>query len=443
MPADANSPLRVERTVLDNGLTVVRQAPPPAARSFSATFVSPAGWAYDPDDRRGVSTFMTSLLTSGAGRFDRVTLARLLDGYGATLGAGASPESAEVTIWGPANVQEPLLDLLAEVVLRPRFDLPDVERVRRQIHERQLREVRQPDGRAERDLLRSIFPEGHPYRRTGLGDAGSVRKINRADLRKFHATHFTAGGSFLVVTGPPRLDALVRNVKGRFREFSADTAPDLPAVPAVSANPGDQRVPMPGRAQVEIRIGGGAVARTDPLYPALFLANEVLGGRSILSRLFQRVRESAGLAYHASSEVEAMRWGGFWQVQAGTGPERVDKAVRLIERELERVCREPIPGPELERIRESTIGELPLALETTSGAHELAVDIAYHGLPDDHLITWPATLRALTAEEICAAAATVLDPHRCVRVLAGPIQSTRPRRARRSPPGRVRTHTYI
>jgi zinc protease len=421
VPAESCDPLRVERTVLDSGLTVVRQSPPAAARSFAATFVAPGGWAYDPDGRRGVATFATALLTSGAGRYDRVTLARLLDGYGATLSARTGPETSEVTLWGPADVFDPLIDLLAEVVLRPRFDPGDVERVRRQIRERQLRELHQPDGRAERDLLRAVFPEGHPYRRTGFGDPTSLRRIGRSDLRRFHATHFVAPGSFLVVTGRPRLDAIVRDAKSRFRGFAEDVAPAPPDVPAVAVPSGTQRVPMPGHSQVEIRIGGPSVARSDPRYAAVFLANEVLGGRGILARLFQRVREGAGLVYHASSGVEAMRWGGYWEVAAGAGPERVDKALTLIDRELARICEDRIPVDELNRIRESAIGELPLSLDTTSGSHELAVDIAYNGLPEDHLIEWPSILRSVSPSEIREAVAGTLDPRQSVRILAGPL----------------------
>ena len=47
---------------------------------------------------------------------------------------------------------------------------------------------------------------------------------------------------------------------------------------------------MPGRSQVEILIGGSSVARSAPEYFGAFLANEVLGGRPLLSRLFQQVR---------------------------------------------------------------------------------------------------------------------------------------------------------
>jgi zinc protease len=177
---------------------------------------------------------------------------------------------------------------------------------------------------------------------------------------------------------------------------------------------------MPGRSQVEIRLGGPSIARSDGSYPAAFLADEVLGGRSMISRLFQRIREQQGLAYHASSELETMRWGGYWMARAGTGAERLDRVARLLREEVERLSVEPIPDAELELVRESTIGELPLSLERTAGAHELAVDLVYHGLPDDFYASWPGTLRALSASDVRRAAERALDARSAVMVQVGP-----------------------
>ncbi|HUI38271.1 MAG TPA: hypothetical protein VLY85_01430, partial [Thermoplasmata archaeon] len=127
-----------------------------------------------------------------------------------------------------------------------------------------------------------------------------------------------------------------------------------------------------------------------------------------------------GLAYHASSELEAMRWGGHWLAQAGTGPERQHRVVPLVAAEVERLRRREVPRGTLDAIRESAIGEIPLGLESTSGAHELAVDVAYHELPDDFYRTWPGRLRALTAREVRAAAEIAFDAATSCTIVAGP-----------------------
>ncbi len=419
--SERNDPLRVEYADGPSGLRVVRQGPPAGSASFSATFLAPAGWAHDPAGAEGTARLSSQLVTSGAGHRNRLELARFLDRAGATLTAHVDPESAEVTLWGPATEWEPLLRVLADAVLRPRFEEADLLRVRRQLLERQMRELTQPASRAEREMMRAIFPTGHPYRETGVGDPRSVRRVRTDRVRRFHSDHFTGPGSVLVFTGPVPTSAVARAARQLFADLPSE-APPLLELPRVSRPaPPEVRVDLPGRAQVEIRLAGTSLARTDPQFAGAYLANEVLGGAAMLSRLFRRVRSTGGLVYHASSQIEAMRWGGYWSAQAGAGPDRWSKVVPMLREEVERISAATIPGRELDVVRESRIGELQLSLESTSDAHELAVEVGYFGLPADHWKTWPARLRALSPREVRTAAEGALDARGSVTVLAGPV----------------------
>jgi zinc protease len=418
---EATDPLRVEYGDELDGLRIVRQSPPAGAASFSATYVGPAGWGFDREGREGVARMVNHLVTSAAGRYDRVELARQLDRSGATLARQCAPESAEVTIWGPGTEWERLLGILADVVLRPRFDPSDVARARRQMHERQLREATQPANRADRELLRSVFPSGHPYRESGLGSARSLARLTRADLTRFHREHYTSGDACLVVTAPARRPAIERAARRLFRGFAIARAPTLLVPPVPAPRDSRRSVNLPGRSQVEVRVGGASIPRSAPEYAAAFLANEILGGRPLLSRLFQRVREKGGLAYHASSELEAMRLGGYWVAEAGTGAERWRRVVPMLREEVDRLRTERVSAAELDATCRSVIGEIPLALESTSEAHELAVDVAYHRLPEDFWRTWPDRLRSIGREDVRAAAGLALDRRNSVTVVSGPV----------------------
>lgn len=417
----AADPLHLEYGREVDGLTVVRQPSPAGAASFSATYVGPAGWGFDPPGEAGTARVVNQLLSSGAGPYDRMALARRLDRAGATLTTESAPESGEAMIWGPAADWEKLLALLADVVLRPRFAPDDLVRVQRQLFERQMRELAQPASRADRELFRATYPEAHPYRSSGLGDRRSVGRITPGKLRRFHQTHYTSGDAVLIVTGPARLAAVETAARALFSGFAEDRGPSLRFPSVRPRAPRTLTVELTGRSQVEVRIGGDSLARSDPGYPAAFLANEVLGGRAQLSRLFQRVRERGGLVYHASSELEAMRFGGYWTVGAGTGPDRWEKVVAMLSNELERMESREVSASELREVRESAIGEIPLALETTADAHELAVEVAYHRLPGDYLSQWPALLRSVRPKEVRAAAERAMDRRRAVTVLAGPV----------------------
>jgi len=419
--AEEYPPLRIEYLEPVDGLRLVRQSPPRSAASFAATYVGPAGWAYDPRGAEGMSRLVSQLVTSAAGPYGRVELARRLDRAGGVLSHQCAPESAEVTVWGPADAWQELLRLLALVVQRPRFDPEDVRRAHRQLLERQLRETTQPASRADREMLHRIFARGHPYRESGLGSPRSARRLTRTALRRFHAEHFTGEGGLLVLTAPADASTVRAAVRRHFEPFPSTRAPSAPDVPSAPGAPGRQTIDLPGRSQVEVRLGGRSVARSDPRYPAAFLANELLGGRPLLSRLFQRVRERGGLAYHASSDLEAMRWGGYWVAQAGTGADRWRKVLPMLERELAAVRHVAPAAAELELVRESAIGEIVLSLESTGEAHELAVDAAYHDLPEDHWVRWPERLREVRPNDVRDAARAAFSERGAVSVVAGPL----------------------
>jgi zinc protease len=416
-------PLRLEYGEAVDGLRVVRQASPAGAASFSASYIGPGGWGFDPAGLEGTARLVNQLVTSAAGRYDRVALARRLDRAGATLSREADPEAAGVTIWGPAEDWKDLLGILADVVLRPRFDPGDVARVRRQIFERQLREMTQPASRAEFELLRAIFPNDHPYRTSGLGDRRSVERLTRAQLLRFHREHYTSGGGLLVVTIAAPLGAVEREVRAQFNRFIEPTGPIL-RLPALTPGPAKElTIELPGRSQVEVRVGGPSIPQDSPDYPAAYLANDILGGRPLLARLFQRVREKNGLAYHASSHLDTMRFGGTWTALAGTGGDRWRKVVPMLQEEVDRLRRRPVSARELASVRESAIGEIPLSLETTAEAHALAVEAAYHELPADYWLTWPAQLRGVSPDDVVRATGTAFDRNRSATVIAGPIGS--------------------
>ncbi len=397
------------------------QAAPAGAPSFSATLIAPAGWGYDPPGAEGLAVLASRLSVQSTDRHPRKELARLLDRYSATLTSHTDPESAEVTVWGPQDAWEPLLELLADAILRPAFAEAEVARVRQQLRERQLREAAQPDLRSRRELLGDLFPRGHPYRSTGLGRASSLRRLTRDAVRRFHRDHFLSRSSAIVVTSSVPPSAVRRRVDRILSDGSLRAPPADPPLPERPASSPDRRdIVIAGQSQVEVRVGGPSVPRSDARYLPLLLANEVLGGRPLLSRLFQGIRERMGLAYHASSELEAMRWGGYWQARAGTHPSSRDRVANALRAEVRRLSDESIPSSELGRIRESLLASMPLALETTADVHELAAEVAYYRLPTDYYLTWPERLRAVRPREIRDAAAAAWSPARMRTVTVGP-----------------------
>ncbi|MCI4340950.1 MAG: insulinase family protein [Thermoplasmata archaeon] len=415
------SPLLLDSVTWDGGIELIRQSPPVGAASFSITFLAPAGWGQEPAAQGGRSRLLSALLTSGAGRWNRAELARRLDALGATLHSDVSPENLSVTLWGPEAHRDRLIPLLTESILHPRFEPLELARVRRELTERQMRELRQPASRAEKELFHRIFSRGHPLRETGFGSPASLARVDRAALRRELATRVHSRGSRFIATTRLSAEEVSRRLSRALGDvLEADLPPPPEIPPRARGSETPQRVELPGNSQSEIRLGGPSLVRSDPEYPAAYLANEVLGGRSLLSRLFQRIRERRGLAYHTGSELASGLWDGCWVVEAGTAPAQSGRVLSLLHREIRQLGKGTLGRAELHRIRESALGSIELELEDTASAHGLAVEVAESALPLQHWTDWPAQLRAVSPAAVSSASLRALDLEFASSVIAGP-----------------------
>ena len=77
---------------------------------------------------------------------------------------------------------------------------------------------------------------------------------------------------------------------------------------------------------------------------------------------------------------------------------------------------------ELEDGKDYLTGSLPLRLETNEGIAGTLLDMELHQLGDDYIIRYPDLMRAVTKEQIQAAAQKYLDPEHYALVIVGPYE---------------------
>lgn len=424
--------LGLGRHEIEGGVTLLTQGTLPSARITVASWTGLSGARLDPPGKEGLSALTARLLNAGTRAWSKRALAQRLDRLAATLSVETSWDHTSVEIAGPTAVEDELLAILSEVVSNPRFEAVEVERVKRSMQERNARDMSQPGPRAERAFLERLFPRSHPYHRNPSGTVRSIPRLGKGDLERFHRNWYTSGSSKIIVTSSTPEKEIVRAVRKNLpelRERSPSPSPPGSSRRAQGPRGAQISIPIPGSRQVEVLMGGLAPTRGHPSYSALKLANEVLGGRPVLSRLFQVVREQNGLAYDTESEVNMLLNGGMWTVSAGTGTGTVDRVVDLMGREVRRLATEEIPLQELSAMRESFIGSFLVHTDTPGSAHSFADEVAEYDLPLDHFLTWPTELRRITPREIRESVADHLahweDP---LVVIAGPPEGIpRPR----------------
>jgi zinc protease len=137
-----------------------------------------------------------------------------------------------------------------------------------------------------------------------------------------------------------------------------------------------------------------------------------LGGR-----LFEELRSRRSLAYAVSASPMPRGQAGAFVAYIGMAPEREQEARAEMLRELLRTTQSPLDGAELERARRYLIGSWQIRQQTNS--RQLA-DLAGALLLGEGLAElreYVPRIRAITAEQVRAAAERWIRPERAVEAV--------------------------
>lgn len=407
------------REVLDNGIVLLWSE----KRDSSAVAVRgsfPAGAARESPGREGLAGFAARLLRRGTLKRSAQELALAVEDVGASFQVWAGTEEAGFSAKCLARDLERVLDVLKEVLQAPSFDEREIEKTRGEILTQLREQAHSTRAVAELSVLGRLYPAGHPYARSSLGDRESSGSVGRAELRGFHDLYYSAPGMVVSVAGSVEPD-VIRSHLGRWFSGRAPAAsmPDWRVVP--EGEPGRVSFSMPHKSQVDIILGGPGVPREHPDFYALSLVTMILGSLGLMGRLGESVRDRLGLAYSVHARSVSRLWAGEWIASAGVGPLQVEPALEAILAEIRRMREEPVTDQELEDARDHLIGSLPIRMETSDGIAAYLLNGEYYGLGLDYIDRYPGYLRAETRETLRAAFRRHVDPDRLCIAMAGPL----------------------
>jgi zinc protease len=274
---------------------------------------------------------------------------------------------------------------------------------------------------ASRTLRELIYPN-HPYGRSQNGSLQTVPTLSVADVQRFHATHYGPQGMVICFVGALSPAQAVAKVNAILGDWHNDAQQLLPALPELVMPDGRFRShhPMPDKYQSDVALGRPGPPRSAPDYLSASLMNTVLGVFGMMGRIGKTVREAQGLAYYAYSSLQGGLGPGAWLAAAGVAPDKVDQAINSILDETARIQNELVPAEELADSQAYRIGSLPVGLETNSGIASVITDIELYGWGLDYLLEYPDLVRAITPDQVQAAAQKYLSTEHLGIAVAGP-----------------------
>ncbi len=408
------------RTTLANGITVlVRENFASPAVVVNGYLI--AGSEDEPPGKRGLAGFTTDVMQRGTRRRPFSDLYEQVESIGAAFGVSSGSHVVSFGAKGLVEHFATLLDIVADVLVAPAFDVRQVERARTEILT-DIRERIHDTRRLARLAFHELaYPADHPYHWSQMGYPDAIASISQDDLIEFHETYVSPQQMVIAVVGGIQTDAAISCVADAFNGWNK-TRPSrapLPNVPGIDSAR-RRSIPVSDKTQTSLVLGWPGPARAQDDFLACFVANTILGVFGMYGRLGEKLREQQGLAYYIYSDLDGGSGPGPWSVQAGLDPATVEQATTLILDEVRRIQDSPVQDEELADTIAHLTGSLPLALETNEGVSRSLVNIERYSLGLDYLQTYAALIEGVTSDQVQAAAQRWLDPDRYALALAGP-----------------------
>lgn len=403
-------------TTLSNGLVVVviedSRLPLVSYRLALRT-----GDAHDPPELPGLMDMLTGLLTEGTESRTSREIADEVARLGATLQAGANSDYTTVAASSLTTFSENILELMADVALRPVFPPNEVELAKQNTKESLKQQRAQPSFLAGEMVARVVFGE-HPYHVTAPTPE-SIDATTRARLVEFHRSTFVANNAVFIISGDVQRETILRQVEDLFGSWQpgAVTGDNFPAPPHPKSRSA-HIIDRPGSAQANIVIANQCVTRTSPDYFPLLVMHTVLGANAS-SRLFMNLREEKGYTYGAYSSLDARRTAGTFRATAEVRTPVTGDSLKEFFYELNRIRNEPVSEREIADAKSYLTGVFPLRLETQEGLIDQLVQIKMFGLPEDYLEVYRNRIQAITASQVQEVAIKYVRPDEATIVIVG------------------------
>ncbi len=416
--ADANACQRFE---LSNGLVLLVQS----NRSNPTVHLSglvKAGVVSEPADRPGLATVHAEMLDRGTAQHTAAQLADALEFKGASLNYTARQEELNISAEALPEDLELLLGILAETLRRPSFPEEELQKVKQEVLSACHVAQDSVGGQAWQGFCDLAYPPGHPLRRSLITAEPGIRRLGRQDVADYQQRWIRPDLTILSVAGDVDPQAVFTLVQRLLQDWSAaGPAPDksFPPMQTVGETRKTNQV-LPGKQESVTVLGHQGIARLDPEYYQAFLANQILGGSGLSSLLMREVRDEEGLTYSIYSTFRVSPGVRPWIVTFQSDPARVDQAVASTLRQVRAMQAGRVSEQQVDDAREELVGALVLTLENSQGIAVLNREIEYFGLGRDYLHQFPRAVRAVSRQQVVAAANKWFHPDRTLQSTAGP-----------------------
>lgn len=365
--------------------------------------------------KTGLSSIAGELLMSGTTNRTKDQLDREIDYIGAQL----TTSSEHIGLDCLKKHLNKGIDLMTDVLYHPSFTESEFNRIKKRKESDILSAKTEPNSMATNAAARANFPTNHPFGEIETDE--TIKNITLEDVKMFHKIVFTPKGSYLVFVGDITKEEALKIANEQFKSWNGGEKIELNNGEGYFS---DARrvlfVNKPNAVQSTINVTFPMKIKLgDKNQLALSVLNNIIGGGSFGTRLFQNLREKHGYTYGCYSKAKITQEGSYFVASGSFRNEVTDSAITEILYELDKITKEFVTDEELENVKASMAGNFARSLERPATLAEFAFRTIRYNLPSNYYKDYLKSLNAITKEQLLAIAKQYLNVANCNIVVVG------------------------
>ncbi len=399
---------KYETKKLENGLTVFVIEDHREPLVSYVLELSSAGASANQPWKAGLASTTAQLLRQGTKTRTAQQLAKEIDLSGGSLDTGAGYDTATAQCTMMKSKADLGIELLSDIVLNPTFPQDEVDRLMRQTLSGLKVEYDNPQSLSS-FLTRRIAFGNHPYAMPVEGTPDTVSKIKREDIVGFYSAHYGPRFAYLAISGDVTPEEALAKAEKYFGSWNSPAS--SPGSMDIQKSTGRRIVMInkPDAVQTQYSIAQVAIARNDPDYIPLQIANQIFGG-SFNSRLNMKLRANEGLTYGASSALETEKQTGLFVARSFSRTDKTVTAIKMMSDLLADYREHPVTEAELNDAKAYLAGSFGISIETPAAVAQRVLTAAIMGLPANYWDTYRDKILATTADEVADAVKRRITP---------------------------------
>ena len=409
--------MKYKKTTLDNGVRIITV--PMEGTGTTTVMVSVGvGSRYEEKKEAGISHFIEHMMFKGTKKRPiPKKLYEELDSIGGVFNAFTGKSRTAYYVKADAKHIDTILDVISDMFLNSKIESKEINRERGTILQ-ELNMYEDLPMQSVEDVFEELLYGKQKLGRKIIGYKKTIQDVKRRDFLNYMEKFYVANNTVICIAGKIDEKKVIKSVKKYFLKMKKKQKQNFEKVVEKQTVP-KLKIQNKKTDQTHFVLGVRAYNNNHKDRYALKVLASILGG-NMSSRLFIKVREQQGLAYHIGASVEEYQDVGYFSASAGVEHKNLPKAIKTILEEFKKISLQKVTKKELQKAKDCMKGKTVMSLEASDAVAGFFIGQEIL----ENKIKTPKTvfekIDAVTTDDILRVAEDIFKPDKLNLAIIGP-----------------------